>query len=172
MISLKRIQWEYKLSIFLGMTALILSPVLSLIAGNSIGVVVIRALIFGFIFAALGFGIVFVLKIFVPELYSLLFSDNNSGDIEMGEDGSDDVSHSPIPSDDLEMKESTESVSESDMPDEDAGSSLGVNNSQESHLDNPEGGKMGKHVLEEKGFDFEPKVMAEAIRTMMSKDEE
>jgi hypothetical protein len=32
-------------------------------------------------------------------------------------------------------------------------------------------GKLGKHVLESKSMKFEPKIMAQAIRTLMSKDQ-
>ncbi|MGL4370567.1 MAG: hypothetical protein ACRCUT_12975, partial [Spirochaetota bacterium] len=41
----------------------------------------------------------------------------------------------------------------------------------DGHLQTKGKEKLGKHILEEKGMKFEPKIMAEAIKTMMSKDQ-
>jgi hypothetical protein len=50
-----------------------------------------------------------------------------------------------------------------------------TNSSGNDNMFDTTGGKLGKHIVVDKssnGFGYEPKVMAEAIRTMMSKDKD
>lgn len=173
MVSLKSIQWEYKFALYLGVAALVLSPVAGIISGNPPFTVILRALIFGVVFAGIGFGVVTVIKKFIPELYEAVFVGNSVSDDGVDEDLENGMSQI----DDSEMSNSSLTESYDASPDSEGGEVDYSTDNGESvntgdHLDNPNSSKMGKHILEEKGMEFEPKVMAEAIRTMMSKDDE
>jgi hypothetical protein len=132
-----------------------------------------RAILFALVFAVIGIGSVVVLKRYIPELFA-------SGDLDAPVETSDNVEivgdgqASAAPN-------ATDSGSESfsaevNLPEADQKTSQFEPLSQ--HLKNVPGdsldakkGKLGRHVLHEKSVKYEPKIAAEAIRTMMSKDQ-
>jgi hypothetical protein len=166
MISLRNI--EFKLGLVLAALAFIISPLVGIISGVSIIVVLIRTVIVSVLFFGLGFGAIMLIKQFVPEFYDALNSASvsesaNPEDIETGVE-------SEAPSS-LEGQEDeiTEDESDSYSPGE-------VPTYTDSGFDSvgaaSGGSKMGRHILEEKGLKYEPKIIAEAIRTMMSRDDD
>lgn len=172
MVSLKNIQWEVRLAFVLGVSALVLSPVVGIVAGNPVIIVLIRAVVFSIVFALIGYGSIFVIKKFVPEFYEAVFANaNHGGDVTESEISGDEISdfssESVDESGEVENGIEEELEPASETPD----SSLALSSGEDSSP-SKSGRKMGKHILEEKGMKFEPKLMAEAIRTMMSKDDE
>ncbi|MBN2160592.1 MAG: hypothetical protein JW807_14480 [Spirochaetes bacterium] len=185
MISLQKINLEYKSTALFGCTALILSFVTGFMAGIQWNYVLIRSLVLTIIFSAIGFGICYILRKFVPEAYEFLSMRAAGGksaaeaeeiDIENGA-GPDSSS---IPSDEGmgEPEAVTDAVSAA--PSEDEFKEL--DNEALAHYStgtaggsgiNTAAGRLGKHVLEkEKLAKYEPKIMAQAVRTMMSRDKE
>jgi hypothetical protein len=62
------IRENWKIAAVFAAGAFILSLITGLVAGNPFGVVIFRALLFGVVFAALGAGLRYVVKKFLPEL--------------------------------------------------------------------------------------------------------
>lgn len=176
MVSVKNLRLEYKSTALFGILALFLSALTGIISGVGIGTIFIRTLIFTTLFAGIGFAIVIIFRKFVPELYAMLSSflgraekePEETGDAiekaamaeaEKGEDeeeapdgsGETDNAFTELAEDELTHLKSA-----------DVGESLDVDK-----------GKLGKHKIEtEKLVQYEPQVLAQAIRTMMSKDED
>ena len=190
MIDVKSIGIEVKGAVILGALALILSMATGLIVGISFGVVLVRALIATIVFGGLGFGAVQVLKKYVPEIGGISLGQEPDGtSLDLDPDGEVDA--------DFSEGESAEGLGEMGAPETEGGGegftemdsdSLPRVAPQDSELDspldtpgesgggsmNPAQGQMGKHVIadEDSFVKYEPKLMAEAVRTMLSKDEE
>ena len=182
MVTLDKINLEYKSTALFGCTALLLSFVIGLIAGVRWNVVFLRALILMAVFGFIGFGICFILKKYVPEVYELVSSlatlrsatqegaTPDAGDREEAASGTGDVEARDIG----EAGEDAGDPVASEFKEFDkeglAHFSTGPGGSGSI---NTKSGKMGKHILEsEKLAKYEPKIMAQAVRTMMSKDRE
>ncbi|MFC1671134.1 hypothetical protein ACFL20_12155 [Spirochaetota bacterium] len=174
---------ENKSILIFGVSALILSLITGILAGIAFAVVLIRSLIITIVFAALGFGVVYIIKRFIPELYDVLKGSEevNVDDIEsMGEEEIDENSKQDEVISNLEIGDE---LPEEQAPqgDKEFTELKGVNFehlesvgdlSDETTMDTSKG-KLGKHVISsEKVAQYEPKLMAEAIRTMMGKDED
>ena len=167
---------EQKYGAVLGAAAFILSLLTGLIAGVSFSVTIIRSFIMIPVFFIVGYGIVTILKKYVPEIYeALTIAGEKAG--ESGLEGQTEVNLSDIESDvnsdayDASEKEKSEEFTEFTQKDFDR-----YKTSEDSGLDassNASGGKMGKHIIVQEQFNsYEPKIMAQAIRTMMSKDKD
>jgi hypothetical protein len=183
MINLKAIDKNYLLIIFFGSSALILSLVIGIFSGNGIATVFIRAITNMILFSILGFVCLFVIKKFVPELYQIISSVNIEKDVEIKSDDSaikDDKNNSHnkdnstatnnnVPSQNdvtLNMgREDTELENEftkMEKPGE-TYSSLGVDKN-----DSTSG---SQKLFKDNKIKYEPKIAAQAIRTMMKRDE-
>ena len=175
MISIKNLNIEYKFLIIFGILSLIMSLLIGIISGIDFSVITIRMLIFVPIFAGLGYGIAFVLKRYIPELYQLLAGLNEDSTDVMG-----DKDETGNISEDI----SDPGRDEASMGDEVDGDFTEFNSDDFTKLESVEGidadkgtnisnKKLGKHIIsKEKIAKYEPKLMAEAIRTMMSRDED
>jgi hypothetical protein len=182
MISLNKINLEYKSTALFGFTALLLSFIIGLIAGVRWNVVLLRSFLLAIVFAFIGFGICFILRKYVPEIYELISSlaalpgvreegetaipagrepapveSGETGELDIGEEGV--RTEAPVTADFKELDK--EGLSHfSTMP----GGAGSINTKS---------GKLGRHILEsEKLAKYEPKIMAQAVRTRMSKDRE
>ncbi len=160
---------EFKSGIIFSVIALVFSVMAGLGGGVPAGVVFIRALIIVPVFFCIGFGVFFVMKNYVPELYDLLNRTKAvSDDIEHGGmEGTDiekGIDVEPVPSANPEFTEFTE---------KDYDRLSTVNDSGVDEALNMPGAKLGKHIIVENQLNgYEPKIMAQAIRTMMSKDKD
>ncbi|HPV41279.1 MAG TPA: hypothetical protein PKX40_08885 [Spirochaetota bacterium] len=183
MVSLNKINLEYKSTALFGFTAFLLSFIIGMIAGVRWNIVLLRSLLLMAVFAVIGFGVSFIFKKYVPEVYELVSSlaalpgGGEEGETaavsergkppaegmefearDMGEAG--EVSEAPPSTADFKELEKEGLSHYSTMP----GGTGSVNTKS---------GKLGKHILEsEKLAKYEPKIMAQAVRTMMSKDRE
>lgn len=161
-------QLEAKSAMLFGITALVISFVLGLLAGNNIGFVLLRTLMLSLVFAGIGFGVIVVLRKFVPEFIEMIESVQSPKDEALDEDVIIDqnveMPSSDISFDSKESEKVTEKVKFEPFGKEDF-----VNiSSQPSFTE----GKLGKHFIDEKKkIKYEPKIIAEAIRTMIRRDE-
>lgn len=183
MISLQKINLEYKSTALFGCTALVLSFVTGFLAGIRWNYVLIRSLFLAIIFSAIGFGICFILRRFVPEAYEFLSlrapgggRTEEAGAIDIAEGA--DEERGAAPPDDRMDEAVTDAAPVPPSPDEFKELDKEVLTHYSSGAPggggiNTGAGKLGKHILEkEKLTKYEPKIMAQAVRTMMSKDKE
>ncbi len=162
---------ENKVGAVFSAAAFLLTLLVGIISGVKFGVTIVRSLICMPVFFGIGFGIIFVIKTYVPEVYEML--------VEASSKEEPVVSNS-INQDEVEIahEESSEGTRESNPEftelsekDFDKYSTLGDDGLNTAF--NASTGKLGKHiVVDEKFSSYEPKIMAQAIRTMMSKDKD
>lgn len=167
---------EQKYGAVFGVAAFILSLLTGLVSGVNFSVTIIRSFIMIPVFFIVGYGIVTVLKKYVPEIYeALAAAGEKSG--ESGPEDQADVVLSDIESD---LNVDTYSAPEMNKGEEFTEFTQSdfsrYKTTEDSGLDatfNASGGKMGKHIIVQEQFNsYEPKIMAQAIRTMMSKDKD
>lgn len=169
MYVLDKIKLEYRSSAIFAVIAFIITILAGIIGGIDFSVIVIRILIAIPFFAALGYGVIYVIKTYVPELYELLTSlrtERREGEPEEMEveDRSGRGISEPVAG---EAPEEFTETRESDYEHIETP----VTSEMDASL-NPSQGKLGKHiVVNEKFGKYEPKLMAQAVRTMMRKDE-
>lgn len=160
---------ELKSAALFGLTALVLSFVTGMASGNSLGYALFKSSIITLVFGAIGYGAVVVLRRFVPELIEIL------GPAAAPEDGTDAVVSAPGEGTD-------EGQPGADQGDKEKKPDAGLEKEFEplksgdlkSYTSGPAplDGKMGKHfVSEQKTVKYEPKIIAEAIRTMIRRDD-
>ena len=175
MIGLKNISIEYKSTIAFGVIAFILSLLVGVIADVEFGMVIIRSLIIMVFFSGLGFASVFVLKKFVPEFYSFI-NTFGSKDLEKDQPVINEATVEPGDESGDETKDNLEEGSSSEFSellDEDVPHLASKEAGDEAISSGIDDGKLGKHIVEkQKGINFEPEILAKAVRTMMSKDED
>ncbi|MCL1911541.1 MAG: hypothetical protein FWG13_05000 [Leptospirales bacterium] len=158
---LKGINPEYKVAAVFALTAMFVSLLTGAVCGIIFGTVLLRAFCSILIFAGLGFGVFFVMKKYVPELFELMGNtedDFTKDDFSKAEDGEEDGFTEFTGSDFPNLDESLDDAkSASEMSDSAV---------------RPDG-SMGRHIVEENSdFPYEPEVMAKAVRTMMSKGDD
>jgi hypothetical protein len=170
---------KIKVSAVFGIIALVLSLFLGIISGVPIITVLVRSVIMTLVFSGLGFAIIFIISKYVPEMNSVLSGKQSSDEIDVDIDGD-------IQEEDVDIK--TESDSEGPGAGDEASQQEGEKDDSFTELTSEsfpnvtesvdpgssDSSKLGKHIVKmEEGFNkFEPKLMAEAVRTMMSKDED
>jgi hypothetical protein len=170
---------EYGAGLLFGGVALILSLFISIAAGNNLLYSFGQAFIFGIVFVCVGVCAVLIIKKFVPEFYNM-GATGESAPVETS-DNVEIVDNAPSAGGFSSPVSSAEPVKESSpsddgMPEPEIHQSAfepladHVKNYGSGDLDK-KSGKLGKHVLQNKVMTFEPKIMAEAIRTLMSKDQ-
>jgi hypothetical protein len=177
---MRNLNLELRFTLLFGGAALLLSSIIGAIAGVIAYTILFRSLLLAFVFAAMGWLSVFVLKKYVPELYDFLNQTIGPAEAEL--------SNTELSSDSEEMELNTAgAVSESDEEFPAASVSEKYNdgfeelNSSNFNRFSTEGkgidgidldtGKLGKHIIEKNTMNrYEPKIMAQAVRTMMSRD--
>jgi len=172
----KQMGIEQKYGAVFGLAAFILSLLTGLVSGVSFSITIIRSLIMAPVFFIVGYGTIAVLKKYVPEIYQALASAganlSESGSEEQAEVNLADLQTGGAADEyDESGKEKGEEFTEFTQKDFDR-----YKTTEDSGLDaafNASGGKMGKHIIVQEQFNsYEPKIMAQAIRTMMSKDKD
>ncbi|HBS04274.1 MAG TPA: hypothetical protein DEA96_04860 [Leptospiraceae bacterium] len=141
---------QIKFTAVFALLGLAVSLVFGLMSGNSLTHVVITALICTVLSAALGVGVYQVLKNRVPEFLDLLSGSGEASDLAEDELGSLDA---------------LDASGDEDLPDE-GGESPFAEGTE------PERKEFGDHILVDKvKVKNNPRLMASAIRTMLSRDE-
>ena len=154
---LSALSFNIRTAIVLAVLAFMASLGASFFSGAVISVIIVRLIAAIFIFAAMGYCIGYVLTKYVPEILAIFKIDReedlDSGMINEGGEG------------------------EIDLEAEDGSSFTEMRADELSHVSgdesfDPSEGKLGRHIIDtEDAMQYEPKLMAEAVRTMMSKDE-
>jgi hypothetical protein len=184
MLDFKKIKLEYRVSALLGFGAFVLSLLTGIIMGFNWNTVMLRSLVMMAVFSGIGMGISAILKTYVPELYELFTSvaapSKSAGDAAAGEEGRSERTVSeqkaeetqPIATVEIEREPAPPKTAPSfNELDKDMLSQFSSAPGRSDAINTAEG-KLGKHVLKtEKLARYEPKVMAQAVRTMMSKDQ-
>jgi hypothetical protein len=181
MVSFESLKIEYKTGAALGVVALVLSSAVGLAAGNTALYTFGRALFLCIVFACLGTGLTMLLRKYVPEIFDSSFgasssfsgqSSTGAVDVE-GLDSSAGVSAASAPVSSSFDSSADASAGAGDPGFVPLGEYVeGQKQYGDEHLQTRPGSRsVGKHLLEEKGMKYEPKIIAEAIRTMMSKDQ-
>ncbi|MBM9502190.1 hypothetical protein JWG44_18195 [Leptospira sp. 201903071] len=143
--------------------ALIVSPICGFLAGNQVGHIVLVSILSTFAFAIFGFGVHAILEMKVPEFLDFLsnltgeFSSASSGDEGSGAAG---------------FRDYTSQAGDSEFA---TASADGPSSSEVFASSTPKrqkNGNFGDHIMVENiAIKNEPKLMAEAIRTMLAKDD-
>ena len=181
MVSFEEIKIEYKTGAVLGLTALVLSFAVGLAAGNTVPYTFGRALFLGIVFACLGAGLTMLLRKYVPEVFGAPSGETSGVAVSEQEAATGEGMQSSAGISAVDTSAPVSSSFEA---------SAGVSGSAEEpgfvplgeyvagqtglgdeHLQPKSSTSVGKHILEEKGMKYEPKIIAEAIRTMISKDQ-
>ena len=189
MIDVKKISFDVKTGIVFGILALLLSFFTGIFSGIGLKSVLLRTFIMVAVFSVLGFAVVFVLKKYVPEFYELLsgsFSAQGAGEGKGDSAESDGQPAGDISPDQTYTREGGVMGAGEGMDEaHDVGGEFSelteksfpryetISDNDLEPAANVSLGKMGKHIIEkEKVVKYEPKLMAEAIRTMMSRDKD
>jgi hypothetical protein len=166
---------ELRFILIFSIAALILSFFIGVISGIEVHTVIIRSIISGVVFAGIAYAAVFILKRYVPELYEIIFQpeadsstpeiapDNKGGGTFYPDEGSSSESTG---GDAASAGDSSLDGFKEYLPEEFP--------RYETGDEKPAGRKPGpgKHiVVEEKLAKYEPKIMAQAVRTMLRKDD-
>ena len=161
---------EFKSGILFSIIALILSMVAGLIGSVPFGMIIFRSLVIIPLFFFVGFGVLIIMKKFVPEVYEAITNDKETESGASVENVDISYRDEGFESEYSENKE--ENFTEFTEDDFDKVQSTNSTNADDVH--DTSGGKLGKHIIvdNQQLNGYEPKVMAEAIRTMMSKDKD
>jgi len=201
MQSLKKIDIEYRFTALFGIGAFIVSIFTGIVSGIGPATVFIRSFIILPLFAIFGFAIIFVIRKYVPEFYEFLnglqknhAQEERNGAVENPEDAEIDSEpdrqrNAGSLSDDIpeigdraieDVQRSKGGVDEkqqgelfSELKGEDFPSMESITDSELEKPFDSDKRKLGKHIIIDEHFvKYEPRIMAEAVRTMMSKDED
>jgi len=167
---------ELKSGFAFSIIAFALSTISGLIGKVPLGMIIFRSLVIIPLFFLVGFGTLNIIRKFVPEVFEVItnFSDAASDDDLMGNENilSDNIGGLAPEN----TGENFTGFTENDYDRVNSASNTNTSNTENSASDNEfdtSGGKLGKHIIVDKSsnaYGYEPKIMAEAIRTMMSKD--
>jgi hypothetical protein len=157
---------EFKSGILFSGIALVLSILAGLIGSVPFGMIIFRSLIIIPLFFFVGFGLFIIVKSFIPEVYDAILNFNRTDEYDSDEN-TEMSSDEGIEGENLE-EEGFKELTENDYDK--------VQSTKKDNVIDTSGGKLGKHIIvnskSNPAFGYEPKIMAEAIRTMMSKDED
>lgn len=167
MINAGKISLEYRVAAVSGAGSFLLSFVLGFLAGNNALSVIIKSLVLAAVFIIVGFGSLYVLKKYVPEFYEI-FSSIGSGrddDFQKAEQTFGASEETRLSSDERSVKGKAGIAADKYMPADE-------NDKTESALREMDDvtAQFGKKEQENQ-FKYEPEIAAQAIRTMMKKDE-
>lgn len=178
MVTFESVKIEYKTGAVFGALALVLSIAVGLAAGNTVLYTFGRALFLGIVFACLGTGLTMLLRKYVPEVFTSSEGSAGSSAFDEGASGTDFGASAGISAVDTSAPVSSSFDASSGVSggaEEQGFVPLGeyVAGQQygDEHLQTKGSVSVGRHILEEKGVKYEPKIIADAIRTMMSKDQ-
>lgn len=169
---------ELKAGILFSVSALVFSIIAGLAGSVPAGVVVLRAIVVTPVFFVVGYGVLLVLEKFVPEIYTVI-SDLNAKAAESAEkidistDTSEDNSEEYSEKADSGFTEFTEKDYDRLQTVKDPGKAQSSADTGLDEMLHTSGTKLGKHIIVEDQLNsYEPKLMAQAIRTMMGKDKD
>jgi hypothetical protein len=181
MIDLKKIDIKFVFSAVFGIIALILSVFAGIFSGNGLSTIIFRTFTNTILFSVIGFFCLLVFKKFVPEVYQIIESLNNP-EVEVNVNSSakeNEPGKAQDENKEYEDKGAQASISdnvslETSRNDKELESTFNTlekdsyRNSSSDMDDNYTANKSGSKDMKIK---YEPKIAAQAIRTMLKKDE-
>lgn len=177
MINFKSLDIEYITGLIFGVLGFVLSILIGFISGNNFVFIVVRSLIIAVIFSLIGYACLIIIKKFVPEIYHVFTSINENQEIDINKDISDVAEHESsienIPEASAADINSESDLKIPDMDLENQFNTLEKDKSEESQVnaDGRDSAVISKNISSEKNIRYEPKIAAQAIRTMMKRDE-
>lgn len=182
MVILKNIKTEYLLSTGFGFAGLILSLLAGIFSGNKVSVIFFNAMITAIIFAILGYVCLFIIKKFVPEIYQIISSLNSNENISTDADillnsvskkidNNDNVQKNSENSGTDDILDSDKGLAGSDAELESEFNTIGRQPDNYSSLDVNENNSGERNIFKGSKIKYEPQIAAQAIRTMMKRDE-
>ncbi len=175
-----RISLEGKVAIIFGILAFLISLLFGIMVGNKIGILFGRVLFFTVIYSALGYGSLLIIKRLVPEVYEILnqsfkflqSKESQEEYITVKPDETSTVQEESATRDEEYTAEKSASGT-SDTSYKEVFTPLETKDFTTVSTKDSKHKKMGKHiVLDDKKIQYEPKIMAEAIRTMLKRDKD
>jgi hypothetical protein len=150
--------------VFFGIVGLLISLIFSLFSKNPIFVILTNIFISTIVSVIIGIVIFFILKQKVPEILEVFEGDSSSFRSYKEQEEENFEGEYDYSSDTLETSESLNLASSDDTTDEVQPIKIDTSGEKTKHF--------GDHIVVDKiTIKNEPKLMAEAIRTMLSKDE-
>jgi len=150
--------------VFFGIIGLLISLIFSLFSKNPIFVILTNIFVSTIVSVIIGIVIFFILKQKVPEILEVFEGDSSSFRSYKEQEEENFEGEYDYSSDTLETSESLNLASSDDTTDEVQPIKIDTSGDKTKHF--------GDHIVVDKiTIKNEPKLMAEAIRTMLSKDE-
>jgi hypothetical protein len=150
--------------VFFGIIGLLISLIFSLFSKNPIFVILTNIFVSTIVSVIIGIVIFFILKQKVPEILEVFEGDSSSFRSYKEQEEENFEGEYDYSSDTLETSESLNLASSDDTTDEIQPIKIDTSGEKTKHF--------GDHIVVDKiTIKNEPKLMAEAIRTMLSKDE-
>ena len=179
MININEFDIGYKSAILFGLASLFFSFLIGVISGNEVSVIIVRSLLFMIGFSFLGFISVYIIKKYVPEFYDVLLLNQSNSDVENRdialEESSEDDKKADSLSDSITMEENDVKPQNIEIPDiDDELTSFKGSAVKGADLDKSNSGKIPVDIMTQfnEKIKYEPKIMAQAVRTMMKRDTE
>lgn len=172
MIHVSELGLEFKSGILFCITALVLSIIAGLAGRVPFVMILYRSFIITPVFFGVGFGILIIIKTYVPEVYEMMA---NLKLPKINSDQSDQKEEVPVDINSSKFVESAEKPDPefSEFTEKDYDRLQTINDSGLDSSLNATDRKLGKHIIVENQLNaYEPKIMAQAIRTMMNKDKD
>ena len=168
MTDFKKLNIEYKAAAVFGIGSFLLSVIASIFSGNSAGIILLRSVIFAVIFCVIGFASLYVMKKYVPEIYEIFNSGIFGPGADSGMGNEEEISDGEIGGEpdrgNAKAEEKDKISSALDASDDiESESDLGA-------IDDVSGANNANKEME-RMFKYEPEIAAQAIRTMMKKDD-
>jgi hypothetical protein len=177
---------EYLISAGIGIIGLVLSLFVGIFSGNSISTVIFRAFITAILLAIVSFASLFIIKKFVPEIYLIINSisnienadinvENSTVKVDKKVDSNDNENANPVNPEESSstIQDETLAVNQEDTKLEREFSNIENRIDDYSSLDADDKvpGMNSRDFFKDRKIKYEPKIAAQAIRTMMKRDE-
>lgn len=169
---------ELKSGILFSLLAFIFSIIAGFAGSVPVSMIFFRVLVITPVFFIVGFGIILVIKKFVPEIYEEMsnlkaLSEDAAEKVEISLDPEENSVDEASDKSDSGFSEFTEKDYERLQTVKDSDKLQTVNDSGLDGVLHTSGGKLGKHLIVESQLsNYEPKLIAQAVRTMMSRDKD
>ena len=174
MVKIEGLGIETKSGLFFAVAGFVFSFITGFVTGISFSVVILRSVITMLIFSFLGYAAVIILRKYVPEIYEMLSMQEDSGQAEAVDQRGRNEESFPRSEETFESaKESGDSSGFTGLDDQSYERLTSAQNQDSGSDFDVAAGKMGNHIIMQDQFSgYEPKLIADAVRTMMSKDKE
>lgn len=170
MIDIKKISIEYKIAAVFGAVSFVISFLTGILAGNPAGAVIAKSLILTVVFTGIGYVSIFVLKRYVPEVYDIFSSgvlnQDDDGSVDIPDEGAEVVTEpeAGVAGENLDITDKSDEMPEPEKLNRDD-KETELHDISNEHVTTEEAKE------KEKIFKYEPEIAAQAIRTMMKRDE-